>query len=248
MKEIIIGIKVCFSSNVDRKTLISDIVSNDLFNFIPEVMDIDYSERVYDSKKALKLISKTKKNNGVIFKTQDESTELLVSFAGIITPPLSISLTTSNLEFQYENFIEQFIGKEDFIAAYVYDYADVRLQSQTSISYFERNGIDHTNLPKVKDEWDDLIIDTSKNYGREILLNDLWLLSSPKIWLSNLFFDLTGAKKEFLSEFPVTEISNDVIKLNLFEDIFLSKENRELQKAFFDKINVTSIEKRLYPY
>ncbi len=244
-----LGIKICFHSEKDRKDLLNKIVGSNQFGFEPKIMEIDYNERKYDKKKALSLIQKTTKNTGVSFMNDD--IEILIGFSAIVIPPLTVSLVINNdVYFDYDSVIENYLSESDFMSAYVYDYNDVNWQSETSISEYESNNINHKDLPKVKDEWDNVVIDISNNYGREVLLNNTWLMACSKMWFSDLFFEITGLSKEHLLKCPEALGINDdkIVKINLFENIFSSSKNRIKQKEFREFANFDKIEKKLYPY
>lgn len=244
-------IQVCYHSKKDRIELIIKIIKNNCFGFSPEIMDIDYIDRDYDVDKAIALILKSGRNSGAIFKTKDENITLTIGFIALIEGPLSLIWSIKdNVTIDFD-FLDFFRKEEDFVSAYIYDYNDVYWQSETLISEYEVDNRKHGHLKKIRDEWDDLVIDVSTNYGRKVNLKNTSLCASPKMWFSDLFFEISGVDKDKILKLNnALDLGNGIVEITLFDDIFTSDklENRNKQKEFWQYAGFNNVEKKLWPY
>ncbi len=240
------GLMVCFDHLTDRKLLINKMIESNYLGFEPIYYTID-NPLAFDTNSFLNDVAMSESYQGIILEND------IVSF-NITYPAKENAPLTLTWEFDKDKLdivvIKNLFNINGFVCAYLYDYWDVFWQSETTISGYQIHERDYSKLKMTRDKWDREIIDVSKNYGRQTLLQDLWLIASPIAWLGKGYFKLVCSKSKLLTYPNSKELENDIVEIELFQkwQNIEGKEIDELrieQEKFRNFIDALSIEKRL---
>jgi len=230
-----IGFKLCFESGILDGEYYEQLFEQ-FVKFTPNRFVINHSVRNWNEKKHLKIIKDCKKNdylivsnNENIFITTDTSSD---------HPHRSTTIIQNIDIFNPANDeVKEFIDRDGFVAAYLYDEGYVNVQS----TEYENNLKEREDLllssvkdtPYYFDESGFKVYDISHNPGREQLIGYTWLLSCWKMWFGEGFYHLVS--KERLLAFPDAykkeELPNGQVYIQLFENIedSMSEEARKKQ-------------------
>jgi len=243
----IIGVKFCFN-NTNLKSIVSLIIAENLFGFNPEYMDLDYNENNYNKTDALSLVQEISDKQSALFSSISEKSDLCVTYQAVIESPLIIQyrLAKESIENSFLYVVNRLIALESFCCAYIYDFWDVKWQSATLESQYFMYNKNHSQLKRTIDRWGESIVDTSENYGREEMFKRFNLIVAPKMYFSNWFLENVINKETILKEFKGEFITNNVLYVELYSDIFETDRNK--QKKFMSMINIEEIRNRFNPY
>lgn len=148
------------------------------------------------------------------------------------------------------NDIVKFLtNNEGFICAQKFEYYDAYWQSEIfELNYIAQNKstkglkyLEHEHLGKI--------IDISKNYGRDSLVNGLWLIASPEMWFGKGFFKYI--EKNMIEKFQYAQEIKSLENECVFVKLFDYKENpenpvnRDKQKKFREWISMDELEMKL---
>jgi len=143
-----------------------------------------------------------------------------------------------------EALINYLTGLDGFYAGYAYNREDHFLQNTDNPGFFRSRGIEVPPDKLIKNRYNDLRIDISKNPGRAILINKMWLMSAWQMWFGKQTWNLLDSQKvlSFPSALTLDQYPN-YIYIKLYENHFEANfdENREIQKAFRDWVNMEQI-------
>lgn len=143
----------------------------------------------------------------------------------------NISLPFLNEHTLFDNLIKS----PKFICGYYYDYIDVFWQSNKMLIYLSNQERESESLKTTKNQFGDIILDTSNNWGRSENAAGIDFMAAPLMWFGSGFFDVISFEK--LGMFEKSEkVGENIIFIKLFniEEDPNSIENRLLQKKFWE--------------
>lgn len=140
------------------------------------------------------------------------------------------------MELNWDIWIEKLSNYGIFIYAWKFDGNYSYWQSERQIDSFQICNVPYEHLP-MKPSGDPLpfaqiVIDTSKNPGRNVFRTGYVEAVGSTMWLSNEFFSLTGANKEKLISsdwLKISEIKPGIIKIKAQEECFTQSESKEAE-------------------
>lgn len=145
------------------------------------------------------------------------------------------------------NWLNSLLTHSHFVVGYCGDKEDMFMQSSKVYQLYQKRGI--KPVKTIRNEFGDTIVDISQNPGRRKLVKKMWLMASWKMWFGENFYSIVG--KERLQLFPkassIKNLESNVISVELYPDPFEAArpENRAIQKAFREWINMDQLEKDL---
>ncbi|MBX3256092.1 MAG: hypothetical protein KF862_18290 [Chitinophagaceae bacterium] len=157
------------------------------------------------------------------------------------------NLTWCNVCFEFlieTNDFVTLLSSENFIYGACYNMDDAYNESATNIEYI-KNVVGKKNIVTTKDQFDNLIVDVSRNCGRKERINGLEFIAAPIMWFGNKFNEFIPWRdilKFSGSEFIKTQ-EGEYVLLKLFDlsdDSSLEK-NRKRQCQFWEFFNLQEV-------
>ncbi|MFC5047208.1 hypothetical protein ACFSTE_12135 [Aquimarina hainanensis] len=159
---------------------------------------------------------------------------LIISFKGGETLHLSINkhknadLFCSSFYFFYQekeliDSFEKFVlESSNLYYAVLTNYYDVKWQNEESIANYKVNNKSTKGLSYTEDLWGEKCIDISKNSGRSVFEDGISYIAGYCSWFSSDFKINLAQKSNADFAFSVTELKNNLLRVQLFEE-FLPK-------------------------
>lgn len=210
------------------------MLNPEILGFSPNLMTIRGEGillRTLSSKKLKKYIKKNIHDRLFSFSVA-ESVSNICSFGiydsgGHQQPPRN--LRWCNVA-NYSPPLTKFLDHPGFVNAYAGDSEFLLRQEQRYPSTLKALG----KIPKyAKKKFDfstfSWVIDIQKNYGRTQVLTNALVAASCKMWFSKQFYEMYVPKTrimEYPAAYQITELANEVVCVQLYEDPFES-ENRD---------------------
>jgi len=156
---------------------------------------------------------------------------------------------TCLLDKDLTEIINTYINHPNFIVGYLFNPDDEYFQSADDPTPYNVKGVPVPQDKIYLDEYGEKAIDISNNPGRKKLVSEMWLMSCWKMWFGKHFYEHVSKEKllSFSSANKVEELENEVTHIELYENPFEAgkTENREIQQAFRDWINMDELEEKL---
>lgn len=228
----VMGVLICLKKPMSSLMATEAIISEELFGFQPATMSIQ-SDEVYSSEMALAQLRRKGDNASSVFWSAGQEASLTVCTQAIHDSAVCLfwELNKSELYSQAVNStIIRFLKEPLFVSAFVYDYYDLFWQSASNESDYNVFGRKTHWLRFIKDEYDETVIDVSKNYGRRFMLSDTNVIAGSSIWMSPFFLEKFNAKEKIMQMESVEVLDNGIIKLDLYQ--VGAMPDRDIQKKF----------------
>lgn len=142
-----------------------------------------------------------------------------------------------SLYFQWTKDVESGIisfvmSSNDIKYGYLSSYYDIKWQNEESIQSYNVNHMDTSKLSFTKDIFGNDCIDISKNFGREILVDNLILVAAYKSWI-NVEFVKIDLQKISKLHIAINKLPNRIYEITIL-DKCISDYNtvRDIQQGF----------------
>jgi hypothetical protein len=248
-----IEIRLVFKKNTfDGKDIVENIIENNLIGYTPEIitsLTLNIIRKKIDIINHFELIKALKNDFDISF----ESPSFTGNSFSIRSVGFQNCIQVLNWVIEKELYekidISNFLNHSKFICGYAFESEFVTWQSEQSIHNYRYLGRDYTNMKiKYDKRLKEKIIDVSSNPGREVMLKELWLMASWKMWFGNSFF--VYVPKQVINSFKlayVKEENENYLYFNLYDKIedSATSQNLELMKQFRDCCKFDELEKRL---
>lgn len=248
-----IEIRLVFKKNTfNGKDIVENIIGNNLIGFTPEIITsvtLNLIRKKIDIINHFELIKALKNDFDISF----ESPSFTGDSFSIRSTGFQNCIQVLNWVIEKELYehidISTFLNHSNFICGYAFDSEFVTWQSEESIHNYKYFGRDYTNMKiKYDERLEEKIIDVYFNPGRAVLLKELWLMASWKMWFGNSFFKYVP--KQILGSFNLAYVKKEnenYLYFKLYDKIEDSTTSRNLQlmKKFRDLCKFDELESRL---
>jgi len=141
------------------------------------------------------------------------------------------------------DYFKKLVSSEYFICGYYYDGDDLFFQTNKTIRYHKH--LQDSAFKTTKNQFGDLVIDTSENWGRSETGAGLVFMAAPLMCYGSGFFEIISKEKllQFEGAILLRDEGHEMVSIKLFElyELPSKKENREKQEMFWSFFDLRKI-------
>ncbi len=156
-----------------------------------------------------------------------------VEYLETIGNSILLEWSNSNLEFLFQSTIfNNIISDKNLIYCYIYNQNDLMKQSNTIYNEFEEN---KTKNKLIKNEYGDIEIDISENWGRYERIRSVTFLAGSKMYFGQGFNPISNLEK--MLKFKFAKPLVNTVEIELYPIDKDPVQYRDIQKLYWEFIN-----------